>query len=484
MRGLVRRLPAALTLVIGGLAANCWVPASAHAGSMDGFFGVNAQPLLAGPASAWGPQLAAMQAGGLQVIRADARWWSVEPNSPRGDTHAYDWSSTDAIVQALAENGLRWYPVLDGAPFWAAQATGDQSPAAAHEADFAAFAGALAARYGSQGTFWSAHPSLSARPVVDYEIYNEENSSVFWPSQADAPERYADLYRLARQAIRAADPQARVVIGGLALVNPPIATDEVDFMRRMLSHRPDLRGQVDAIGLHPYQPTLQYLYLRLGAFRQAVDELFGPGVPIDLSEVGWSSTSMPEWERAQYLSSLAYQLPRSDCGVDRLLVYAWTAAERNPAEPEDWFGIWNLDGSPKPSGQAYTQAVLTMRGLTGQPPPSGTLRLCTPAAPPAPPALARGLHLKLRVMVNRGKRRLTAFARCPEGCALNVALMGSRHGRLTPLAHRSTRFGTRRWKFRMRYRRGTNRLRLDVVARGTGGKAARRWTWSRARTRR
>jgi hypothetical protein len=473
LHGLAGRQPAVLILVLGGLAACTSFPAAARGGGVDGFYGVNAQPLFAGGTNGWGTQLSAMEAGGLQLVRADARWSSVEPGRPSGGTHDYDWSSTDAVVQALAERDLRWYPVLDSSPLWAGDGVGDQSPAAAHESDFAEFAGALAARYGRGGSFWGTHPSLDAMPVLDYEIWNEENSTAFWPSQGDAPARYADLYLLARQAVHVVDPQARVVIGGLALVNPPLALDEVGFLKGMLAHRPDLAGQVDGIGLHPYQPTLPYLYLRLAAFRQAVDQLFGPSVPIDITEVGWPSTSVAESDRATYLTALATQLPRSDCNVDRLLVYSWTAAESNPAEAEEWFGIWNLDGSPKPSGEAYTRAVLSMRGMSTQQPPTGSLTLCHPAPQPAPPPA--GPRLELRVHVDRFRRRLTAYTRCPEGCALDVALMGRRRGSLKPVARRSTAFANRRWKFKMSYRRGTRLLRLDVVASGRGGgRTARR----------
>jgi polysaccharide biosynthesis protein PslG len=461
-------------IVIGGLAVGWPLHSMAAAATPSGFFGVNAQPLFAASGGNWDPQLAAMQAGGVEVVRADARWAQIEP-----DPDSYDWTGCDAVVLALAVHGLRWYPVLDDAPAWAAEGSGDPTPAAAHEADFASFASALAARYGRGGSFWAAHPSLTPLPVTDYEIWNEENSSAFWPSQADAPARYADLYALTRSAIRVVDPQARVVIGGLALVNPPLVQDEVGFLRGMLAHRPDLVGQVDGVGLHPYQPTLFYLYQRLAAFRQAVNQLLGPSVPIDITEVGWPSTSAAESDRSTYLTALAVQLPRSDCNVDKLIVYSWTAGERNPAEPEEWFGIWNLDGSPKPAGLAYTQAVLSMRGLSARQPPSGTIRLCSPPPPPAKPPPS----LRLRVVVNSSMRRVTAFARCPDGCALNLALMGRRRGTLKPLTHRSTRFARSQRRFHMRYHRGTKALRLEVVATSGESRTARRWTWPRGRIR-
>src|SRR2546423_12075313 len=66
-------IAAALTLAV--------VP-SAHAGAPDMFYGVNAQNLFDNSSSGWGPQLAAMAAGGIQLARYHARWQNVEADAP------------------------------------------------------------------------------------------------------------------------------------------------------------------------------------------------------------------------------------------------------------------------------------------------------------------------------------------------------------------------------------------------------------------
>jgi hypothetical protein len=250
--------------------------------------------------------------------------------------------------------------------------------------------------------------------------------------------------------------------------------DEVTFLARMLVHRPDLRGQVDSIGLHPYQATLADLYARLDRVREAVDVLLGQAVPIDVTEVGWTTSNMPESARATDLGQLASALPRSDCNVDRLLVYSWVSAESNPSNPEDWFGIWNGDGSAKQSGAAFTQAVLRMRGLSGQAAPTGVTDLCpdataAEAGQPSAAARVRGPALSLRTLLGPRRRRLVVIARCPAGCALTVSLMRKRAASLSPVAHRSTRFSSRRWRITLHYPRTARRLQLNAVATGMGG---------------
>ena len=412
-----------------------------------------------------------MASGGLQQVRTDARWWTAEPSAPSGSSHYYDWSNFDSLAQALASHGLRWYTILESAPDWAAAAGGDQSPAHARIGDFAAYAAAFARRYGRGGSFWASHKSLTPQPVTDYEIWNEENSTVFWESQGDAPERFADLYMAARQAIKSVDPGARVVTGGLALGNPPNVADELGFLRRMVAHRPDLRGSVDAVGLHPYQATLPDTYARISMVRQTVDQLLGPGVPIDITEVGWSSLAVADAQRGADLAALATQLPQSDCNIARFLPYSWTADEANGSDPEDWFGIWNRSGAPKTSGTDYLQAVQGMSS-PGSPAP-GTPHIC-PSGAPDPSAGAPGPKLRLRVVVNRRHRRLIVRARCPQGCALAVRLKRHHPRGRASVVDRKRRFSSRMRRVRFRIPPGARRLQLRVVAIGsTGGQTTR-----------
>ena len=82
--------------------------------------------------------------------------------------------------------------------------------------DFAAYAGALAVRYGPGGGFWRAHPELTPQPVDTYEIWNEPNLAIEWGLRQPEPQRYVDLLRTAYLAVKAADPSAVVVSAGLA----------------------------------------------------------------------------------------------------------------------------------------------------------------------------------------------------------------------------------------------------------------------------
>jgi hypothetical protein len=322
----------------------------------SGFFGVNAQFLFSSSPGRWRPHLESMERGGLGVVRRDAAWEVVEPRPPaQPGRQVYRWQATDRMVRALANHGLRWYPIVNYSAPWAASRRGEVFSPPASDNDYVAFARALAARYGRNGSFWRGQPEDRAHPVKAYEIWNEPNTSFFWRPQNGAPERYAALYRAARRAIRDVDPRARVVVGGLTTYVPD-STPVPRFLRRMAARLGGL-GEVDAVGLHPYGDSLAQVLGSIRGARQTLSELGGSGVPLDITEVGWSTARTPEAARARWLARLARDLPRSGCKVEVLMPHTWLTAESNRAQPEDWFGVANPDGSLKPSGRAYLRAV-------------------------------------------------------------------------------------------------------------------------------
>src|SRR5206468_146253 len=99
----------------------------------------------------------------VRLARSDSLWELAERRPPSGGVHRYDWTFDDGVVEALAEHRVRWLPILDYSPAWAARA-----PSRAHSPprsgdDFAAFASALATRYGRGGQLWSKRQHPPAR---------------------------------------------------------------------------------------------------------------------------------------------------------------------------------------------------------------------------------------------------------------------------------------------------------------------------------
>jgi hypothetical protein len=443
------------------------LPTTAAAANEE-FFGVNGQAVFSRPDV--DSHLAAMQAGGLQLLRRDASWIGVEPEPPDSSgNHDYHWDAMDSEVEALARHKLRYYPTIDYSTAWSGQVESDPMSAPARVEDYVAYAAALARRYGANGDFWRAHPELSPLPVTRWEVWNEPNSKHFWHPNERAPEEYADLYLRTRAALRQVDPAARVVVGGLALANVDVIP-EGEFVERMYRHRPELAGNVDAFGFHPYSATLDGVYLKLRELRATLARLGAADVPLDITELGWTTTKTSDADRAAALSRLAEDLPRSDCRIESLIPHTWVTAEQDPGNPEDWFGIYNHDATPKPSGAAYLAAVGRMRGAAGQP-----LRIC--GDPPA-----RGPSLRLRVTGSRTKpSRLVAVASCVGGCELSFDVLAVKASggerRQVRVTRRSLRFSSRRRRISLRaprWRPGRRFARIHVTATGRSGAFTRR----------
>src|SRR5256714_7747481 len=263
----------------------------------------------------WDAPLSAVRAAGITQARSDAFWMWAEPNPPSQGVHAYQWSWLDAEAGALGTHGLRWRPILDYSALWAASDQSDYHSPPTSNDDYAAYAGAFAARYGRGGSFWSQHSDLTPLPVTVYEIWNEPDNAGFWRPAAD-PAAYADMYLKARAAIHEVDPDATVLVGGIA--------GDAGFVDAMYAARPELRGNVDAVGWHAYAPNVEGMVRGVRALRQKLDALGETQVSIHLTELGWPTSgnvpfALPEAARGPSMEVAADAFSRSDCGIDAVV---------------------------------------------------------------------------------------------------------------------------------------------------------------------
>jgi polysaccharide biosynthesis protein PslG len=273
------------------------------------------------PPEMLGQQLAAMHANGVSVVRSDAPWGLIQPRRPSPAGPGWRWARTDYWVTAFARHDLTWEPILDYSAGWAKLCAGFCAPTV--NSTYAAFARAVAARYGQRGSFWSEHPGLPRRPARVFEIWNEENV----PAYSVAPERYASLYASARQAIRAVDPSASVIVGGLADDSGPFSPRSdypSRYVRAMFAAQPGLVGHVDGFGLHPYGASGVDVEEWTAHFRQTLDRLGEGSAPIDITEFGWhiGGPHGESW-RAEQMRLVARGLSRSNCGIRLLAPYDW-----------------------------------------------------------------------------------------------------------------------------------------------------------------
>jgi hypothetical protein len=316
-------------------------------------------------------QLQALQRTGATIARSDAFWELAEPAAPTGGVHRYDWRFDDALVGALAAHRLGWLPIIDYTAAWAQSVPGQDHSPPRSPGDYAAFAAALAARYGPGGSFWRAHLQLPALPVGTYEIWNEPDNPEFWVPEPD-PSGYAELYLRARDTITAVQPSARVLVGGLTNLGDRYPAG---FLALMVRARPDLAGHVDGVAIHPYAPTPGGVLSRVRTARRALKALGLAAVPLYVTEFGWSTHPAhtlnwaPETLRPGYISRTLVTLAHTDCKVAAAVLYTWVTPAVDPANREDWYGIAPVRGGPSLDVDAFA-AGLRAAALPG---PSGTL---------------------------------------------------------------------------------------------------------------
>lgn len=336
--------------------------------------GVNANRVFndAFDSNRWNLHLGAIRDSGIRMARADAFWEAVEPNRPDADgEHDYDFTYLDFIAIAMANHELRWQPILDYSALWASSVPGNDHAPPNDPDDYAGYAAAFAERYGRGGSLWEQYDPKTEPAVTTYEIWNEPNLDHFWQPAPD-PARYMELYVKARAAIKAVDPEAVVLVGGLV--------PGTGFERALYATRPDAAELIDGVAFHPYAATADGVVREVRNLRATLEEVGDPDAPIHLTELGWVTNPPNAWlhasdeQRAQNLAAAVRALAWSDCGVATVIPYTWTTPESNPDDIEDWYGMYHPDGTHSATSRAYAEVVAERNAAT----PRETQRICHP----------------------------------------------------------------------------------------------------------
>ncbi|MQA74383.1 MAG: hypothetical protein GEU88_08615 [Solirubrobacterales bacterium] len=234
-----------------------------------------------------------MADAGIGSLRFWLSWPSVEPE--RGH---YDWSGPDQIVESAAASGIATLPYLYGSPGWAIALDGYDcevkcgayAPASAlTRGAFASFAGAAVRRYGPEGSFWRAHPALPHLPIRAWQVWNEQNSPFFFRPRADASS-YAALLERTATAVRAVDPGAEVIVGGMwgATSSPSGVIGTGRYLRDL--YRVDGASEsFDSISVHPYDPRTKGVLAQIRAARRVARRAGDAAAGLWVTEVGWAS---------------------------------------------------------------------------------------------------------------------------------------------------------------------------------------------------
>jgi O-antigen ligase len=264
----------------------------------------------------------------------------------------FDWTDVDPLMNVLGRYAqLRLVAVL----------TDDPPTPPAHPEQFAAFARAFAERYGDQ--------------VDYYQIWDEPNLATHWGGGPVNPSAYADLLARTARAIRAADPNARILLAGLAPTTETGSQNlsEVRYLERL--YQMGAAPYFDIVAAKPYgfdtgpgdrrvdESLLNVSRVLL--LRQVMVAHGDAGTAIWASHWGWNALPA-RWEGAPSIwgqTDPATQAARSVATLERARdEWPWMGAMiietlqpdapatsgRRLDDPRWGFALLAPDGSPRP----------------------------------------------------------------------------------------------------------------------------------------
>jgi hypothetical protein len=305
-----------------------------------------------------------LQKSGVKLARASMSMGVVEPTQGQ---YSSGWlADYNTWISQLKSVGVK--PVIDvvGAAPWA---TGSQDPF-----QVPSDPGAYSAFVSDYASFLSTVASRYAGRVAAWEIWNEEDEAAFWTGGGNAAQ-YTQLLKAAYSAVKAADPSATVVMGGLT-------GNDYNFLSQVYADGG--AGSFDAVGVHtdtacdvvsPYDilrdpnglidPDSFLGYREVHAVMAAHGDA---NKPIWMTELGWSTTSalcdtgvfegqkqggVPPAVQATYLSQALHCLTQDSSIVPVGIVYDLEDQGGGAASRAN-FGLETTEGTPKPAFGALT----------------------------------------------------------------------------------------------------------------------------------
>lgn len=291
---------------------------------------------------------ASLKALGAHQLRFAFGWDGIETSPGH-----YDWGFWDDFVRLAGEAGIELIPYVCYSPEWSNAGGGDfwRTPPR-DSAAFARFMQTIVTRYKGQIRTW--------------ELWNEPDIEAYWLGTAD---QFAEMIQKAARAVRQADPQAVIVLGGMSHGRGPF------FDRLIQIHR--LERYVDVLNLHGYNET----WLP-GTVEDYPDQIrhFGAILPpagalpdIWLAEFGYSNwrfaaAKVSQWgvdaiyayehtPRYQAISLLKAHLMAREAG--NLSLTAWYRLRDLPPatgvigdDNNKYLGLLDVQGQPKPAWHA------------------------------------------------------------------------------------------------------------------------------------
>jgi hypothetical protein len=273
----------------------------------------------------------------------------------------YDFAPYDITVGRAAASGIRALPFIYQRPPPRNQAQRRQ---------MANFAAAMVRRYGRGGEFWrpggayqSAHPGAQPRPIVSWQILNEQNGRAYFGARP-SPRLYARALRVTARAIRRVNKRAEIVLGGMfATPRGKGSMTSWQYLRRLYRVK-RVKRFFDSVAIHPYAGNLKGVRQQIVRIRRVMRRNRDRKAGLRITEFGWGA------QRG------SHQLFKGPKGQARMLRRSFRMLKKNRKRwrirGAHWFswqdgdvpcpycpssGLVTKDRQPKPSFRAFRRVA-------------------------------------------------------------------------------------------------------------------------------
>lgn len=303
-------------------------------------FGVNMHLRQRLTDSKWATALDLADQAGVEWAREEFNWDVLEPTDDQ-----FSFTTYDAVTAAYADHDIAVLGLLTYSSSWASSNPGS-TDAEFYPPNLEAwsdYVGTVAEHYADQIDYW--------------EIWNEPNYAGFWQGSTN---EYVELLETAATAITIANPNAKIVLGGLSGAD----TDFLDTVYDSISEK----TMIDVVAVHPYRVVgddynyapetvyngLNTLSTDLYNVKAVLNHHGQFDTPVWLTEVGWTTgeSGVNERTQAEYLIRL-YTLALSIPNVHKVFWYSFNDTADDESYNDAQFGLVEEDFSKKVAFSAF-----------------------------------------------------------------------------------------------------------------------------------
>lgn len=312
-------------------------------------FGVNIHLRQRYTEEDWNTVLAAAQVAKVQWGREQFNWDVIESSDDQ-----YNFDTYDSVVQAYSDHDIEMLGLLTYSSSWASDNPG------AIDYEF----------YPPDLDAWSDYVSTVTERYADdvtyWELWNEPNHANFWYGDVQA---YADLVNTAVTAIQDANPNAKIVLGGLS-------GSDYDYLNELLALLDDPTA-IAVVAIHPYRTSgdsinyapeaiasgLNTLVTDLYNIKAVLNRYELVDTPLWLTEVGWQTGDDGITDRAQaeYLTRL-YTMALAVPDVQKVFWYSLADSTSDESVGDSQFGLYEDDLTPKSAVSTFQFVVEELTG--------------------------------------------------------------------------------------------------------------------------